>query len=194
MKRIVFILAGGRSQRMDGRDKALASLGGARLIDRVIDRLAPQADRLLISAPDNYGTDLEAAPDRPGAPDGPAGGIYSLRKWVLENEEGAPGFFTAPVDGPFAPANLIQRLGETGRASIASDGARDHPTFAYWRNDALSAAWPGFVKRPSISLTALSKTCKARRVIWRDRFALFNINTEADLDKAVRIVAGVKSE
>ena len=43
------ILAGGRSRRMGGRDKALEVLAGRTLLRRVLDRLAPQVDEVALS-------------------------------------------------------------------------------------------------------------------------------------------------
>jgi molybdopterin-guanine dinucleotide biosynthesis protein A len=47
--RIGVILAGGGGRRMRGADKGAQMLGGARLVDRVLARLTPQTDRVLIS-------------------------------------------------------------------------------------------------------------------------------------------------
>ena len=46
------ILAGGRSSRMKGGDKAFFEIGGVPLIDRVIDTLAPLFEEVLIVAKD----------------------------------------------------------------------------------------------------------------------------------------------
>ncbi len=44
------ILAGGRSRRMGGTDKALLQLGGETLLERAVARLAPQVADIVISA------------------------------------------------------------------------------------------------------------------------------------------------
>ena len=44
------MLAGGRSTRMGGGDKSLQLLGGRPLLAHVLDRLAPQAGAVAISA------------------------------------------------------------------------------------------------------------------------------------------------
>ena len=44
------ILAGGRSSRMGGTDKALLPLAGETLLARAIARLAPQVSHIVISA------------------------------------------------------------------------------------------------------------------------------------------------
>lgn len=188
--RIAAILAGGRSRRMGGEDKARAMLAGARLIDRVIERLRPQADLLVISGADDYATGLDCVADRPGAPQGPAGGVFAIERWLRRHAPGAEAFFTVPVDGPFAPADLIERLAAAGGPAIASDGAHDHPTFACWRLDALDAAWPQLAGLPSVSLTALAGACGAARVVWDAPDAFLNLNTPEDFARAGRLLAG----
>ena len=42
------IQAGGRSTRMGGRPKALLELGGRRIIERVLDAVAPAVDDVLL--------------------------------------------------------------------------------------------------------------------------------------------------
>jgi molybdenum cofactor guanylyltransferase len=46
------ILAGGRSSRMEGRNKAFAEIGGVPLIDRVIDTLTPLFEEVCIVSKD----------------------------------------------------------------------------------------------------------------------------------------------
>jgi len=190
MNSIVVILAGGQSQRMGGRDKGLVELNGRRLIDCVIERLKHQTDHILISAPHDYGTGLDHIPDAPDASKGPAGGVYSAYQWMLTHEPHAAGFYTAPVDAPFAPNDLIIRLGAGGGTAIVSDGENDHPTFAYWTAEALAAAWPALRGQPSVSLKKLADICAARRVVWPDVASFLNINTPEDLTAAAEIIRG----
>ena len=50
MKVVGLLLAGGQSRRMGGGDKALHLLGGIPLLERVIERLRPQVDALVLNA------------------------------------------------------------------------------------------------------------------------------------------------
>lgn len=74
----VCIQAGGASSRM-GEDKALKTFLGRPLIQRVVDRLAPVANELIVTTnrPDDYRfLDLRLVPDlRPGR--GALGGLYT---------------------------------------------------------------------------------------------------------------------
>jgi molybdopterin-guanine dinucleotide biosynthesis protein A len=72
--RALIVLAGGRSRRM-GRDKARLPVGTTILVERIIGRLAPAVDQVIVaggSFPDLDGVRL-VADDEPGA--GPLTGI-----------------------------------------------------------------------------------------------------------------------
>ena len=119
------ILAGGQSTRI-GTDKAVIRLDGERLIDILIRRFADKAEHIMLSARDDYGTGLPIIPDDPQAPGGPVGAIFSLADRL--QAMGIDGFVTVPVDAPFAPADLIERLTASGGCAVAEDGRRMHPT------------------------------------------------------------------
>src|SRR5688572_32807648 len=74
----VCIQAGGQSSRM-GEDKALKTFLGRPLIQRVIERLSPIADELIVTTnrPDDYAfLNLRLVPDlKPGR--GALGGLYT---------------------------------------------------------------------------------------------------------------------
>lgn len=187
--RIAFILAGGKARRMGGADKALIELGGVRLIDRVIERLAPQVDELLIAGPHDYQTGLETVADRRDGPAGPAAGLWAAAHWMAERRADAKGFATAPVDGPFLPPDLYARLAAERVCAVASDGARDHPTFAYWRVDRLTTALAGLPAGKGAALRELAEQRHALRVFFADSCGLMNINTPADVARAERLLA-----
>ncbi|BCP53296.1 molybdenum cofactor guanylyltransferase [Kaistia sp. 32K] len=122
-----------------GRDKALVELGGIRLIERVIERFAPQVSPLAINANGDpsrfagYGLPI-LADDEPDT--GPLGGILAGMRWA-QSLPGNPDFIaTVPVDTPFAPTDLVAKLdaGRDGqsRIVIAASGDRDHPVVGLW--------------------------------------------------------------
>lgn len=186
MKRVVVILAGGRSARMGGRDKALIELGGARLIDRVIARLAPQVDRMVISGREDYGTGFEVIADAPRDPQGPAAGLLAAARWLPEYLPDTDRFFTAPVDGPFLPADLVARLSGSGGPAIAVDDEGAHPTFACWTLASLAAAREKLAGETSLSLRAIAAAANARQVAWPGNRQFININTPEDVAAALR--------
>jgi molybdopterin-guanine dinucleotide biosynthesis protein A len=175
------ILAGGQSTRM-GSDKAIVRFAGQRLIDILIGRFAGRAERILLSAREDYDSGLQIISDDPAAPSGPVGGIFSVAAALPEMQPGTVGFVTVPVDAPHAPADLIERLSASGTCAVARGPQRIHPTFAYWHcetvNQVRAARAPGG-KAPSLHW--LTEQCAAISVAWPDERPFMNINRPADL-------------
>lgn len=164
-----------------GSDKAVIEFEGERLIDRLIGRFASKADRIVLSAREDYGTGLEFISDDPSAPDGPVGAILTVAARLQDRQAGIGGFVTVPVDAPFAPPDLIERL-SIGGSAVAGDPERIHPTFAYWRCDVVDAVRatlkPG---ERAPSLQWLAEQCGAETVRWPDPGPFMNINRPEDL-------------
>lgn len=173
---------------MGGEDKALAVLGGRRLIDIVLERLTPQADIIVISGRHHYGTDLVTISDAPDGPTGPVAGVFAVARWLVAHQPSAQGFVTAPVDGPFLPHNLVERLCAAGGTAVAVDDEGVHPTFAYWALCALEGAWQEIGGEGSVSLRRLAETCGGRQIRWPNARYFRNINTPDDLKAAEFLV------
>lgn len=179
------ILAGGLSTRM-GADKAVIRLDGERLIDILIRRMAGKSERIMLSAREDYATGLATIPDDPRAPDGPVGAIFSLADRLQKME--IDDFVTVPVDAPFAPPDLIERLSVSGDCAVAEDGQRIHPTFAYWRCAVVNAVRGTHDQgERAPSLHWLVRQCGAVTVTWPDERLFMNINRPADLAAAAAI-------
>src|SRR5260370_24187496 len=83
------LLAGGLARRMGGGDKPMRTIGGRTILDRVIARLAPQCDGLILNA--NGDPARVAAFGLPVIPDtvqdfpGPLAGILAALDWTAAN-------------------------------------------------------------------------------------------------------------
>lgn len=100
----VSIQAGGQSSRM-GEDKALKLFLGRPLIQRVMDRLAPIADEMIVTTnrPDDYAfLNTRLTPDlKPGR--GALGGLYTAIATASN-----PFVAVVACDMPFASATLLE--------------------------------------------------------------------------------------
>ncbi|MDK1386721.1 molybdenum cofactor guanylyltransferase MobA [Sinorhizobium sp. 8-89] len=133
------ILAGGRSSRM-GRPKVGLVLDGRTMLDRIVERLAPQADVIALNLNAAPGIDLPpglavVADTVPGY-FGPLAGILTAMRHAAQAAPHAAHVLTVPADTPFFPDDLVARLSAApdleGRIAVAcSDGAM-HPLFALW--------------------------------------------------------------
>ena len=184
MTRIGVILAGGASRRMGGDDKGALKLGGRRLVDHVAAKLTPQIDRLLIAGPNSYGLDCDFVTDRSNGPAGPAAALWSAAHWISEYEPHASGFLTAPVDGPFLPDDLFEKLSADGGCAIATDDSGDHPTFACWKLNVLLPVLADIKAGEGAALHDIAVKCNATRVLFPDAAALMNVNSPEDLARA----------
>lgn len=179
---VVALLAGGQSRRMLGADKALARIGGQRMIDRVLARLRAQAGTILLSAPHDYGTRLEAIADGLLGPAGPVGAIRAIAAHVARL--GADRFVTAPVDAPFLPSDLVARLCAGGGSAMARCDGAWQPAFACWEAVDVLAALPPQRCGEKWSLRRLGDLLEVQPVEFSDALSLMNVNTPEELTAA----------
>ncbi|MDM8357094.1 molybdenum cofactor guanylyltransferase MobA [Pandoraea communis] len=184
------ILAGGRGQRMGGRDKGLQIFGGRPLAAHAVERLQPQVGTLLISANRNRDAyaDLGAAvvsdetQDFAGPLAGMLAGLRAARTdYVL----------TAPCDAPYLPLDLGERLTAALNAShsgaatpslaaYAATAQGPHPVFALLHRslaDDLAATLAAGEHR----VRAWLARHKAVQVHFGDERPFYNVNTLDDL-------------
>ena len=179
--RITVILAGGKSRRMSGFDKAVLQIGGERLIDRITAQVATQSDLQILSASHDYDTGLGFVPDVAGKLAGPAAGLYACARRFVDTHPDCKGFFTVPVDAPNIPLNLFVRLEEAGQSAIAETVSGLQPTFAYWECRALLAALEEIAPGETLSLKQLAERIGARRVLFENEAVFTNLNTPEDV-------------
>ena len=189
------ILAGGQATRMGGGDKGLRLVGGRRLIDHVIARLAPQCSMLALNAngdPARFADlGLPVLPDSLSGHPGPRAGVLAGLDWAASL--GAEAIVTAAADTPFFPSTLVAKLraaaGPSGLALAATQSGEGklwrQPTFGLWpvalRDDLRAALESGLRKI----------------VLWTDQHEagtaafpdtpfdpFFNVNTPEDIAEA----------
>lgn len=113
------VLAGGAGSRMGGQDKGLVAWQSRPLVEWVLERLAPQVDRILISANRNLaqyqatGHEVvqDALPDYPGPLAGILAGLSRCPEssWMV----------VVPCDAPKLPLDLVERLQQQASNSSA---------------------------------------------------------------------------
>ncbi len=113
------VLAGGESRRF-GAPKALARVGGTRVVDRVVAAARGAADETVLVAnrPEPFAElGLRTRPDV-AAGAGALGGVHAALRWAAD--EGRAGALCVACDLPFLPAGLLRALVERG-----ADGGAD---------------------------------------------------------------------
>lgn len=127
------VLAGGRGERMGGKDKGLLEWQGKRVIDSIISQLRPQVSQLMINANrhiEDYKTlGLPVITDTLKDFQGPLAGVLSGMSHANTTH-----ILTVPCDAPVLPeqlvATLTQALAKGGEIAVAHDGERFQPVYA----------------------------------------------------------------
>jgi len=182
------ILAGGQATRMGGGDKSLLTLGGTPILQRVIDRLEPQTDGLILNANGNATRfadyNLQIVPD--SIPDfaGPLSGVLAGLDHAAET--GHSHIVSAAADTPFFPCDLVPHLlqaAESSGLALAASPSGRQPTFGLWpvalRDDLRAALETGLRK-----VVMWTQKHNAGTAEFPDDAAFFNVNTPQDLQTA----------
>ncbi|HEX9839546.1 MAG TPA: molybdenum cofactor guanylyltransferase [Anaerolineales bacterium] len=191
----VCIQAGGQSSRM-GEDKALKPFLGRPLIRRVIERLSPIADELIVTTnrPEEYAfLDLRLVPDlKPGR--GALGGLYTAIASAKH-----PLVAVVACDMPFASGTLL----EAGSRLIMEDGvdvviAKSdegyEPLHAVYRRETCLPAIEAAIEADQWKVIAWFPQVKVRVLTPEEikrcdplGLAFWNVNTPEEFAEAERI-------
>jgi molybdopterin-guanine dinucleotide biosynthesis protein A len=193
------VLAGGYSTRFGEQDKALARLRGEPLIRRVVGRVAPAVEEVIVNCRDEQRDAIERALSGvehriavdPVADRGPVAGIRAGCRTT-----DATWTFVTACDMPFVDSQLACRLFEAVKVATEVDGAvarisdRLQPLAAVYRTAAVEEAARTALDRGSGAVTDLLDRLA---VITVDEAvparAVVDVDTRADL-RAVQLRAG----
>lgn len=194
------ILAGGLARRMGGGHKGLREIGGRTILERVVAKLGPQCDGLVLNAntdPARFDTlALPIVPDGVPGFAGPLAGILAVLDWAAANRPGIRYVASAAADTPFLPVDLVTRL-HAGRLAAerplacAASGDRVHPVVALWpvavRHDLRRAV----VEEGERKVGRWTARHGVATVSWPDTPVdpFFNVNTPEDLMEAERLAS-----
>jgi molybdopterin-guanine dinucleotide biosynthesis protein A len=192
------ILAGGQSSRMGVSRKALLKLNGKSLLARVIDRLQPHLDPLMLSCEsatsDFDGFALPVVPDLLPRFRGPLTGLCSALQYLVDNGQDN-GLVLCPCDAPFIPGTLVQTLlgadqSEKKPVVVVSYQGVLQPTFSLWQNHHLPVIHEAVVNRGMGGLKHMLASLPHTIVEWApaEPPPFFNINTKEDLQTAALLL------
>ncbi|MGB1875385.1 MAG: molybdenum cofactor guanylyltransferase MobA [Rhodospirillaceae bacterium] len=186
------ILAGGDGRRLGGVEKALVTLNGRKLIDHTLEHLQPQSGNLALSLrvhkpwADAY--DLPVVLDRPTTEVGPLGGIAASLIWATSLTPAPSWVVTVPVDAPFLPSTLIERLTTTdGDIAVAHSNGRAHHAVAAWRPH-LAHPLIDALRHGAMAIHKFQSQHNVVDVEWTGETIdpFYNINTPSDLADAAQ--------
>jgi molybdopterin-guanine dinucleotide biosynthesis protein A len=135
------LLAGGLARRMGGGDKPMRQIAGRTILERVIARLQPQCDGLILNAngdPARFASfGLPVIPDTVENFPGPLAGILAALDWAAANRPGVEFILSAAADCPFLPRDLVAQLHraraeQNAQLAVAASDGQSHPVIGLW--------------------------------------------------------------
>ena len=194
------LLAGGLARRMGGGDKPMRQIGGRTILERVIARLQPQCDGLLLNAngdPARFaGFGLPVIADSVENFPGPLAGILAALDWVANNRPEISVVLSAAADCPFLPRDLVTRLhqarvDEQAQLAVAASDGQPHPVIGLWSVALRGELRHALVMEDIRKVDLWTARYRLATVTWPatplDPF--FNANTVDDLTEAERLAA-----
>ena len=194
------LLAGGLARRMGGGDKPMRKIAGRTILQRVIDRLAPQCSELIINAngdPARFAAfGLPVVADDVADYPGPLAGILAALDWTAANRPDAKWVLSAAGDCPFLPRDLVARLeqaraAENAELAVASSGGQTHPVIGLWSVRLRNELRHALVDEDVRKIDRWTARYPLATVEWPteplDPF--FNANTVEDIMEADRLAA-----
>jgi molybdenum cofactor guanylyltransferase len=194
------LLAGGLARRMGGGDKPMRQIAGRTILDRVIARLKPQCDGLIINAngdPARFAAfGLPVVADSVADFPGPLAGILAALDWAAANRPEVPLVLSAAADCPFLPRDLVSRLhqaltAENAQLAVAASDGQSHPVIGLWSVALRDELRHSLVVEDIRKIDRWTARYRLTTVTWPtaplDPF--FNANTVEDIAEADRLAA-----
>jgi molybdopterin-guanine dinucleotide biosynthesis protein A len=185
---------------MGGGDKPMRIIAGKTILDRVIARLSPQCDGLILNAngdPARFASfGLPVIADGVADFPGPLAGILAGLDWMAAHRPDVKWVLSAPGDCPFLPRDLVARLDEArvsqnAELAVASSGDQTHPVVGLWSVRLRNELRDALITEGLRKIDRWTARYRLANVSWPatplDPF--FNANTVEDITEADRLAA-----
>ncbi|MDC0497802.1 molybdenum cofactor guanylyltransferase [Alphaproteobacteria bacterium] len=200
-KTILVILAGGQSRRFGGGYKTLNKFNKISILDRIIQNFSKLEMEIVLNVNSNEDqflkTGLHLIKDELENFQGPLSGIYSSMKWVLENRKNIEWIFTSPSDTPFLNKSLVNKFLSTNYNNktnivIAKSSNKTHPVIGFW-HISLIKSLEEFLAKDNRKIMHWVEGQNYEILNFENKNNFFNINTQADLEEAIKIEKSLKT-
>lgn len=191
------VLAGGKSLRMNGRNKITLPFANNTLLGHTIAKLQSQVGYVVLNCnePSAVPSDIKLpiVPDQHNGTAGPLDGLVSTMAWLKSLASGHRWLLSAPVDCPFLPPDFLLKLKkgiEEKHANIAfaTSANNKHYACSLW---SLELAEEGR-KYLNSGQRAIKHFISQQDYLeiefpLKDTDPFFNINTPKDYENALKI-------
>ncbi len=194
------LLAGGLARRMGGGDKPMRTIGGRTILERVIARLKPQCDGLILNAngdPARFAAfGLPIIADTVADFPGPLAGILAALDWAAANRPEVKWMLSAAADCPFLPHDLVVRLHrglveQNAELAVAASDGQSHPVIGLWSVSLRDELRQALVVEDVRKIDRWTARYRLATMTWpvRPLDPFFNANTVEDIAEAERLAA-----
>ena len=199
-KTILVILAGGQSRRFGGGYKTLYKFNKISILERIIQNFKKLEIEIVLNVNSNEDqflkTGLHLIKDELENFQGPLAGIYSSMKWVLENRKNIEWIFTSPSDTPFLNKGLVDKFLSNNYNNktdiiIAKSSNKTHPVIGFWRISLIKSL-EKFLAKDNRKIMQWVEGQNYEILNFENKNNFFNINTQADLEEAIKIEESLK--
>jgi molybdopterin-guanine dinucleotide biosynthesis protein A len=185
---------------MGGGDKPMRRIGGRTILDRVIARLKPQCDGLILNAngdPVRFAAfGLPVIADGVADFPGPLAGILAALDWATANRPDVEFVLSAAADCPFLPRDLVSRLygalrEQNAELAVAASNGQSHPVIGLWSVGLREALRQALVVEDVRRIDRWTARYRLATVTWpaQPLDPFFNANTMDDIAEAERLAA-----
>jgi len=185
---------------MGGGDKPMRQIAGRTILARVIARLRPQCDGLILNAngdPARFAAfGLPVIPDSVADFPGPLAGILAALDWAAANRPEVSWILSAAADCPFLPRDLVARLhralaDENAQLAVAASDGQSHPVIGLWSVGLREELRHALVVEDVRKIDRWTARYRLATVTWSvdDLDPFFNANTVDDIAAAERLAA-----
>ena len=194
------LLAGGLARRMGGGDKPMRTIGGRTILERVIARLKPQCDGLILNAngdPARFAAfGLPIIADTVADFPGPLAGILAALDWAAADRPEVKWMLSAAADCPFLPHDLVVRLHrglveQNAELAVAASDGQSHPVIGLWSVSLRDELRHALVVEDVRKIDRWTARYRLATMTWpvRPLDPFFNANTVEDIAEAERLAA-----
>ena len=192
------LLAGGLARRMGGGDKPMRTIGGRTILQRVIARLEPQCNGLILNAngdPARFAAfGLPVISDGVADFPGPLAGILAALDWVAASRPDVKFILSAAADCPFLPRDLVSRMHQAlteqnAQLAVAASGDQSHPVIGLWSVVLREELRHALVVEDVRKIDRWTARYRLATVTWPTKplDPFFNANTMDDIAEAERL-------
>ena len=190
------VLAGGKSQRF-GKDKSQVKLHGKLLIDYMLTEIVDEFNETLIISNDpiNFMKSNKISITKDFQLNlGPLGGVLTAMKWIKEKNKKYKWISTFPSDTPFFTKKELKffyeniNINKSKLFFIKNKNTR-HNIFGLWSLDLIEQLETDLLKgERKVEVWADSIGVNVVNIDYKTPDPFFNINTEEDLKKAIKLI------